>query len=495
MKKCKWLFLDFIILSTILLLSILYIVFGQISWKWTSILLITTYVLNSIFVIFSIANNDNQTEKLSWIFFMIVIPYIGLIFYMIFRLRRIVGKSIEEFEKEFNEFLINEYDDKLKFESNYIEWQSKLVKKNFYNSNIEVFDHGFDAYEYLLKDISEAKKYIHIEMYIIKISEIYEKLKFLLLKKVEEGVEVKIIIDKFGSWKVPIDEFKYLKNKGIKLCFFNRPFYPYVRHTDNKRLHRKFFVIDGKKVHFGGLNISDEYCSYSTKYGYWADLNFAISGKIVNDYESVFLYDWFKITKQKLDKQKYIANYDNKNSDYNAKILVFEEGPTRKSSYLEDSLDFWINNSKKSIRISTPYFVPSEKILNSLKNALRRNVKIDIFIPGLPDKKLTYKATIFFTNELSKLGANVYIFNDVFLHSKFGIFDNEVAYLGTNNFDMRSFYTNEESINILTGQKIINSLNEIFKNYEIFSNKQIVNNKKGYYLKNQFIFRLLSPLM
>ncbi len=497
MKKYKWVIVDTITIILIVAIAMIFVAIGKWDWKWCSIFFLISYFFNTIFVIFSVANFDNPAEKLSWIFFIITIPAVGLVFYSLFRIRKQIGNDVSIYNKNFENFLINKYNEDINFD-NYnhqiIKWQTSLVKRNFYYTNLSTFQHGYDAYEELLKDIKKAKKYIHIEMYILKESEIYEKIKEILFQKIKENVEIKIIFDKFGSWKVPIDEFKHLEKNGIDFCFFNIPYYPYVRTGDNQRLHRKFFIIDGEVVHFGGLNISDEYCSFSKKYGYWADLNFKATGRIINDYESIFIYDWNRCKKEKLNIAKY--KNDEKIKDFNNIMLTFNEGPDIRQSYLEDSIDYWINQSTKNIKIATPYFIPSKKILNSLKNAISRGVEIDICIPGKPDKKFTYKATLFYSNELAKLGANIYIFNETFIHSKFGIFDDKFTYIGTNNLDIRSFYSNYESINVVFGKNIVEELNNVFDSYKRISNKSNFNKNNSFRYKFRlFLFSLLSPLM
>lgn len=494
MKKYRWIIIDFFVLLIIFSLSIALVVLAKWSWEWIAIFFILNYTFNIIFVIFSLINEDPIIEKMSWIVFVICIPWIGIIFYMLFKVRKNKQLNDEEYFNNIKDFIINEYNPEILNKEFIGNWQSHLVKKNFYQTNLEVFNHGYEAYDALLNDISNAKKYIHIEMYIVKKSEIYERLKEILFQKVKEGVEVKIIFDKFGSWKVPIDEFKYLKSKGIELYFYNVPFYPYVRHTDNKRLHRKFFIIDGEKVHFGGLNISDEYCSFSEKYGYWIDLNCRATGQIINDYQSCFLYDWYCLSKDKLDITKYINK--NKISKSNAKILCFEEGPNIKTSHLEDSIVHWINSSIQSIKLVTPYFIPTISLYKAINNALKRGVKVDLYIPGKPDKKFTYKATLFYANKIAKNGANIYITKNTFLHSKFGIFDNEYAYIGTNNLDMRSFFSNYEIVNLIYGKEVLDNLNQIINFHQSLSvekeYKKINPIKK---ISNEFIFRLLSALM
>lgn len=494
MKKFKWFLVDFIVVAIILSLCITLVVLGKMNWMWGCIFLIATYIFNFIFVIFNIYNDDNENEKLAWNFFMLMVPIVGIVFYLIFRIRRPNGKKIEDFEKEFSTYEINKFEN-IDYKKDLMNWQSKLVKRNFYETNFRIFEYSFQSYDSILEDIKNAEKYVHIEMYIIKKSEIYERLKKILFQKVLEGVEVKIIFDKFGSWKVPIDEFKYLRSKGIELYFYNIPIYPWVRYTDNQRLHRKFFIIDGKVVYFGGLNISDEYNSQAKKYGYWADTNFRATGKVVNDYESVFLYDWNKVSKgMLLDKSKYLCrNHEFKEN--NGKILTFEQGPTKRVSYLEDSVDHWINFSLEKIQIITPYFIPTKKIFNSLKNALKRNVELEIFIPGKYDKAFTYNATLFWTNQLAKCGAKIYKINETFLHAKFGIFDNKYCYTGTNNLDMRSFYTNQESINLIFSEQTIKDLNKLINNYKKISIQIEYKASKFKNLFKQFLFKLVAPLM
>ena len=105
-------------------------------------------------------------------------------------------------------------------------------------------------------------------MYIIKQSEIFEKFKEVLIRKAQADVEIKIILDCFGTWVVQKKDFEYLRKNKIEIKIFNKTIYPIVKPTDNNRLHRKFFIIDGQIVHAGGLNITDEYSSYSAYYGY-----------------------------------------------------------------------------------------------------------------------------------------------------------------------------------------------------------------------------------
>ena len=495
MKKFKTLIIDFVVISLILVIAIFLVAFSKFEWMEATIVCLLIYVINCIFVSFSVINNDTYEEKIAWIFFLILFPIIAHIFYALFRARRDIGISREAYEQEIAEF---------QFQPNHLTTpscelsefeihQQRLTNRKFYPCEIKLYPHGFDAYQDLIQDLKKAQKFIHIEMYILKPSEIFEIIKEILIKKVAQGVEVKMIVDDFGSWKVAQKNFDYLVSKGIKIVKFNRTIYPFVRHTDNKRLHRKFFVIDGQVVHYGGLNIADEYGSFNSKYGYWADLNFRSEGQIVNEYETIFLYDWFKLTKEKLDKRHYTLNPKLKNQT--TKVLLFDEGPNNYDNLLERLINHWIGNSVKSIKIATPYFVPTQQIFKTLESVVKIGVDVEIFIPGLPDKKFVYKATKHYLYKLQQLGVKVKILNNIFLHSKLVIFDDKFAYIGTNNLDMRSLYSNYEAIVITTGSEIITQLNDVFCQYHKISYDLDQKSSKFRLKFDEFLFRILAPLM
>lgn len=486
----------------ILISAILLVSFGGIRWKEVAIFWILIYIINCIFICYLTIKNDNTQEKMTWIFFLIVFPIIAHIIFALFRIRREIGISRQKYEKELSEFSLNKLTNLNKVESfsNSLEKEYfHLTNRYFYNANLQMYFHGFEAYESLFYDLLNAKKYIHIEMYIIKPSEVFEKFKNVLIQKAKEGVEVKIIIDDFGSWLIKQREFDYLKEQGIDILIFNKTTYPFVKPTDNNRLHRKFFIIDGKIVHSGGLNISDEYRSFNEYYGYWADLNFRVNGKVVYDYEAIFLYDWFKISDQKLDFNNYLLNDELSNEQYeykDSKILLFDEGPNNYDNLLEQSLLSWIYNSKEEIKIATPYFIPTKRLFTAFEQALKRGVNVEFYIPGKPDKKIVYKATKFYLKELVKQGAKIYKLENMFLHSKIAIYDNNFAFFGTNNLDMRSLFTNYEAINLIQGKNNIKQISMLFDEYKNKSTMMnIKDENKIIFEIKKIIYLLFSPLM
>lgn len=500
MNKFKAAIMDLLIIGLILAVAVFLVAYDHFTWRELVILFLTIYVVNCLLVFYMLLKDDELHEKFIWVFFLVVFPILAHIIFALFRIRRNPGISRLDYENRLfalgPPLAVPQPDGALSdFESE----QNRLINRQFYWTNVQLFVHGFEAYEDLFADLERAQKYIHIEMYIIKKSETFERFKQVLITKAQSGVEVKIILDSFGTWLVRQREFEYLQSNKVEIVIFNKTFYPIVKPTDNNRLHRKFFVIDGQIVHSGGLNISDEYSSYSHHYGYWADLNFKLQGPIVNDYERMFWYDWYQSRPNNgadLSRYWWQPGVNSVLTPARERVLLFDEGPNNYENLLENTLINWIYNTKTTIRLSTPYFIPTKQIFNALKSALKKGVDLEIYIPGKPDKKIIYYGTFFYLKQLIHAGAKVYVMNEIFLHSKFAVFDDQFAYIGTNNLDMRSLYTNYEIINIICGAQTIQQMNAIFDQYQRHA-QQLHDWHEGK-LKTNFkkiIYELFAPLM
>ncbi|MGL5205135.1 MAG: phospholipase D-like domain-containing protein [Metamycoplasmataceae bacterium] len=418
--------------------------------------------------------------------------------FLFFGRKNIYQESKLDYEKIYSSFA----NDKLEIDNHENELSllekkmSSLIMRNWRNSSFKIYKHGFEAYESLFEDINNAQHHIHIEMYIMKQSETYDQFKNILIKKANEGIKIKILIDDFGKWAFNDNEIDEMKEAGIEIEIFNKIRFPFLNIKQTFRLHRKTVIIDGNIVHTGGINISDEYFSFDKKFGYWVDINARATGDLCNDFSQLFLYSWFQMTNEKLDSDIYITKQ--RNEDINSKALFMEEGPNVLEYFLEKSLMHSISFSSKKIRLATPYFIPSKKILEQLQFALLEGVEVEIFIPGKADKNALLKATHYYLNDLILSGAKVYEMNNMFLHSKIGTFDNTLGYLGTINLDMRSLYSNYESVSFLTGESV-SDLDAIFDDYKKYANLVIPKDKKKGrsipYLINIFLVKLLSPLM
>ena len=119
------------------------------------------------------------------------------------------------------------------------------------------------------EELQKAKHFIFIEYFIIAEGEMWDGTLEILRKKVQEGVDVRLIYDDIGSiGTLPMGYFKKMRALGIKCVVFNR-FVPAASIFLNNRDHRKILVIDGHTAFTGGINFADEYINRIVRFGYW----------------------------------------------------------------------------------------------------------------------------------------------------------------------------------------------------------------------------------
>lgn len=189
----------------------------------------------------------------------------------------------------------------------------EFLKKNFYdtrgkvaplliknsdapitvNNKATVLNNGYETFREMLKAIHEAKHHIHMEYFIIKDSDIGRRFQRALIKKAKEGIEIRVIYDAVGCWRLKEDFFAPLREAGVKIKPFLPVTLPFFGNRLNYRNHRKILVVDGKIGFIGGINIGDEYIGKNKKMGFWRDTHLQVKGEAVYLLQVIFLRDWF----------------------------------------------------------------------------------------------------------------------------------------------------------------------------------------------------------
>ena len=487
MKKFNntiWYFLGIAFLFTI---GYLFFMMYEIGYSITLVTLIAVYSVSSFFNLILFSQNRHTGAKLSWLIVMTILPFFGHIIFVIFGQRYSGRISIKEYRKKetfkYEKYNISGLDIQNK--------QAQISNRSVYPANMKLHKTGAEGFKALFRDLESAKNFIHLQYYIIKPGEIYEQLKQILISKVKSGVKVRFIIDDFGKWGMPWYEIKQLRDHGIEIGIYGKVRFPFIGSENGYRTHRKVAIIDGVSVHVGGINIADEYAHLNKKYGLWIDYQMTITGKAVRSYSLLFIDDWNMITRKSLDIKKYLNEKDFGKS----KSILVEDSPEIKDPILQDSLVSWILNAKKSIKITTPYFIPTEEIFAALRTAALSGVKITIYIPGKPDKKLVLIASMNNAERLSKYGIKFKIARNILIHSKLAVFDNQYAYFGTANIDNRSLYSQFEIVNLVSGP-IVKDIQNLINEYDKLSYVNIFN--KSTKISSKFlgtIMKIFSPLM
>lgn len=478
-----------------------------------SILFFVGFIFN-IFLAFVIIFFERRQAGSTWAWLLVLffLPIVGFILYLLFG-RQINHQTI---------FTLND-EDRLDLErivsaqrkaidngnievrSGEIIKHSHIIRMLLHNyasflttdNKVEILTDGRKKFDALLNDIHNATDHIHIQYYIFKKDGIGLEILNALMKKLEEGVEVKMLYDDIGSRTLSLSRFKQFKKLGGQVESFFPSKLPLINFRMNNRNHRKIVVIDGKIGYIGGFNVGDEYLGLDKKFGYWRDTHLRVEGDAVNALQLRFMMDWnSQITRDFMSyDKKYFPDVTSKGD---IGIQIVSSGPDSSAQHIKNGYLKMITSAKKSIYIQSPYFIPDTSLLDALKIAAMTGVEVNIMIPNKPDHPFVYWATYSNVGELLDVDCNIFIYENGFIHTKMLLIDDEVASVGTANMDFRSFELNFEVNAFIYDDIVAKKLRRSFEDDVHVSSqltKEIYDQRVLLIRVKEAIARLLSPIL
>ena len=261
-----------------------------------------------------------------------------------------------------------------------------------------------------------------------------------LMDKAREGVEVRVLYDDVGCWKVPFLFFDEMREAGVEVRGFLKVRFPRFTSKANYRNHRKLVVIDGRIGYIGGMNLGERYLK-GVAWGNWKDVMMQMRGKAVYGLQTTFLTDWYATDHSLITSSVYFPEMD-KQGD--ALVQVVTSDPVGAWRDIMQGLLMAITSSQKYLYIQTPYLLPTEPILWALKTIALAGVDVRIMIPKMTDTRWIHWGTMSYLQELMKAGIKIYMYQKGFLHSKLFVCDDCLSSVGSTNMDFRSFEHNFE---------------------------------------------------
>lgn len=311
----------------------------------------------------------------------------------------------------------------------------------------------------MIEEIKKAKKFIYIEMYIFEIDN-SDKHDFIgaLKERAKSGIEIVIVADYFGSIDLKSSIIKDLKNSGIEILFFSN----WLR-----RNHRKILIIDSRISFLGGVNIKKNSSD-------WLDLQLKIvSPRLTKNILRSFAYTY----QMSGGKKEHILNKIKKSIFKTIRAQFLEHWPNHKIYSLQVYYQEKILSALNRIIIVTPYFTPPRWLIAMLEVAVKRGVKVEIFIPKDTDVKILNRINRAYINKLSYLNIDFYAQNKM-NHAKILLIDDKEALVGSQNLDIFSFKLNIESGVFLKDKKFIKELQDVISFWKKKSIKFSKINKK-----------------
>ena len=377
--------------------------------------------------------------------------------------------------------------------------QMKNVGINFYPHNeVKLIMSGKQKFEMMFEDIRHAKSSIHLEYFNFRNDSIASLLFDILREKCKEGVEVRALFDGFGndSNNQPLKKhhIKSLRDDSIDIHEFDPIRFPWVNHIW-PRDHRKIVVIDGHIAYTGGMNVADYYIVGTKQVGEWRDMHCRIEGAVVNELQDIFARIWKKVTKEDLKDPKYFRGEDKGDM----MVGIANREPNKTNKIMRQFYISALDNAQDSVKIINPYFTPTSSVKKAIKRAIKRGVKVDILVSAKSDIPLTPDAVFYNVHKLMKKGANIWLYQPGFHHSKIMMVDGKFCTVGSTNLDARSLRYDYEENALIIDKRITKELDDMFirdtKNSVLLTEEEWDKFRTGWQKFRGWFAQLLCPFM
>ena len=465
------------------------------------------YIMVIVSIIVTILMDNRQPAKtMAWVMVLLFVPVAGIILYIFFgqntrKMRFISQRSLDQLSKRQMLEFVEQRELRMpdKFQSLVRLFTNQSLALPFKDNEAEFYTDGYQFFPALLQSISHARHHIHLETYIFDDDPLGHLIADALIQKAKEGVEIRVIYDDVGCWRVPSAFFERMKKAGIDVCAFMPVKFPAFTSKVNYRNHRKVCVIDGIEGFTGGINIALRYVK-GMRNGTlpWRDTHMRLRGSIVYALQRAFLVDWYFVDRTLVTNRKYYPPMPWKIiNDCLAQMVTsspIAPWPDIMQGYVRILLE-----AKSYVYMESPYFLPTEPVLFAMRTAALAGVDVRLMVPRHSDSHLLEWASLSYVVETLAAGVKIKLYEGGFNHSKLLVADDEVSTCGSTNIDFRSFENNFESNVFFYDRQMALRIKELYMADEAqsvdFNDVDTLRHRPYLHRLTESLFRLLAPLL
>ena len=461
-------------------------------------ILLVIYLAITIGGIVAVLMDNKQPEKtMAWILVLCFMPIVGIIFYLFFGQNTRKEKVISE--RSIDLLMKRSMLEFAEQENLHIPRRNRPLMKLFTNQNwalpfkdneVSIFTDGYEFVSTLLYNIGQAQDHIHLDTYIIEDDPLGNLVADVLIDKARQGVEVRLLYDDVGCWRVKDRFFKRMKAAGIQVYAFMPVRFPAFTGKVNYRNHRKLCVIDGKVGFIGGMNIALRYVKGTARQT-WRDTHLCIRGGAVYAIQRAFLVDWYFVSRTLVTDRRYYPPVD-KTIDNNCLTQIVTSSPVSPWPDIMQGYVRVLLQAHRYVYMESPYFLPTEPVLFAMRTAALSGVDVRLIVPRHGDAKLVEWASRSYLMEVIEAGVKVYLYEPGFNHSKILVSDDNLSSCGSTNIDFRSFENNFEANAFFFNEGMALRLKKVFLTDQAQST---LVDDVSYFIKRPFLQRLLESLV
>ncbi|ASD24106.1 MULTISPECIES: cardiolipin synthase [Cryobacterium] len=448
----------------------------------STILLVVAFLVDfaiRVIAIIVVPRNRRPTSGMAWLLAIFLIPYLGFLLFLLIGYRTLPKRRVE-MQAEINQFILDSTAGMERVQRDH-PWPGWLESVVALNRNLGAMPlvgdnrarlHGNyeETFAAMVADIDKARKYVHVEFYILSLDPTTTPFFDALENAVKRGVTVRVLMDHIQSMRKP--GFKQTKKRltesGVQwqLMLPLQPFKGQWQRPD-LRNHRKLVIVDGRVGFMGSQNVIDR--TYNMKSNIrrglkWKDLMVRLEGPIVSGLNAIFITDWYSETNELLTRDIEPVHPEDISDAIDCQVVP--SGPGFEG---ENNLRLFLAllyYAQERIVITSPYFVPDESIMYAITTAVQRGLHVELFVSEIGDQALVYHAQRSYYEELLQAGVKIYMYKAPYvLHAKHFTIDDDVAVIGSSNMDMRSFSLNFEVSLMVRGASFVQALRAVEDGY------------------------------
>lgn len=462
-------------------------------------------IVGAVVVVLSVAKNRNSSYAIVWLIVMMIMPVFGYLLFLLWGTTGLTHRKSKEIRKNIaysQTFLKQEPATFFEFSLKHPDRQR--LGEYLQNEGFPIYGHtqcsyyplGDLQFARMMEDLQQARKFIFLEYFIIAEGELWNQIHSILRDKVQQGVEVRILYDDFGSaTKISDSLIGELRSEGIQTVRFNPVHANFIRMFINYRNHQKITVIDGNVGYTGGTNLADEYANLIIRLGHWKDTAIRLEGAAVWGLTVTFLQMWDSEAGFQSDYGRYRPAAHGSETGF---YQPFADNPVNNPhNPAQDIYLQIISAAHRYVYITTPYLVIDNIMKDTLCMAAQGGVDVRIVTPKIWDHWYVHMVTQSNYGDLIAAGVRIYEYTPGFLHSKVIISDDDNGVVGTINMDYRSFFVHFENGVWICGAPVLQDIKEDMM--ELFSTSEEINleewkNRPRHKKIVQSVLQIFAPL-
>lgn len=437
------------------------------------------YLLILLFTIGRILLDTSSVPKtLAYLLLVVTVPVIGIVFYYSVGINYRHRHSMSSMAKaqsvldpdyltnvpDHTENLLNTYGERLGRYAELVRFLHRLGQEFLSPNDFKLLVNGESKFPEVLATLKKAQYFIHMEYYDWENDVRGNQIADVLLKKASEGVVVRVLYDDYASRKIKGNIVKKLEAGGVAIFPKIKVRLGHLANRMNHRDHRKVIIMDGLVGFLGGINISDRYDNSIDTGLWWRDTHVKVTGPLALSLQRHFIVSWnasqplplpYSLELFPQTPQPHVG-------DASSLAQVVAGGPIYKMSNIMLSYFKIFTLAREKLYITNPYFIPSDSILDALKQAALSGVDVRLMVPKKSDSVVVGLSANSYFDGLLEAGVRIFLYKKGFVHAKTVVADGKLSVVGTANMDIRSFDLNFEMMSVIYSEDFAQQMEDMF---------------------------------